>query len=257
MVELHHRVSGIDGPLVVLLHGMGATGEVWRPVVDELESRWRGRVLVPDLRGHGRSPRADSYDFADMAADVADLVTRFPPVEEFVVVGHSMGGVVALELASGRHGRLPRSVGAVGVKVTWTAAELERARELASRPPRLFTRREEAGAWFLRLTGLDGLVDPSGWPELVDSGVVEGEEGWRVAQDPRTLAVGAPAMADLVDGARCPVVLARGETDPMVSTEELSGFGPVHLFTGAGHNVMVESPVTFGRWLAGDLLSIG
>jgi pimeloyl-ACP methyl ester carboxylesterase len=47
--------------LLLLLHGLGASGEVWAGVRDLLDRRWPGRWVIPDLRGHGRSGHASPY----------------------------------------------------------------------------------------------------------------------------------------------------------------------------------------------------
>ncbi|XVV04593.1 alpha/beta fold hydrolase [Actinosynnema sp. CA-248983] len=123
-----HVERGGSGPLLVLLHGLGATGEVWRGVVD----RWPGAWLVPDLPGHGRSAPLERYSFGSFAAAVASVV----PAGPVAVLGHSLGGVVALTLASGWFGVDVSAVGGVGIKLRWTPGELERAAGLASRPRR-------------------------------------------------------------------------------------------------------------------------
>ena len=66
-----------------------------------------------------------------------------------------------------------------------------------------------------------------------------------MAQDPRTFGVGVPDMAGLLGEVRCPVVLARGEHDPMVSHDQLAALvaDPVSL-PGLGHNAHVEDPAT-------------
>ena len=94
---------------------------------------------------------------------------------------------------------------------------------------------------FLRVSGLAGLVRPD--DPVVDAGVVAEGSGWRLAQDTRTFGVGVPDMAGLLAAAGCPVVLARGEHDPMVSHDELAALvaDPVTL-PGLGHNAHVEDP---------------
>jgi len=97
------------------------------------------------------------------------------------------------------------------------------------------------GALCSWLAGLTQLVDPA--DPKTDAGVVETPEGWRVAQDPATFGVGVPDMAGLLERTACPVVLARGENDQMVSDADLRALvrGPVTL-EGLGHNAHVEDP---------------
>ncbi|WP_164545268.1 alpha/beta fold hydrolase [Antribacter gilvus] len=90
-----------DAPVLVLLHGMGAAsdGSSWRPVIPLLAADHR--LVVPDLRGHGASGRPGTYRLAEMADDVARLLDLLG-VGRAVVVGHSMGGIVAIVLAQAR-----------------------------------------------------------------------------------------------------------------------------------------------------------
>src|SRR6185437_903466 len=93
-LRVHHGGSG--EPLLVLLHGLGATGDVWdrwRPLLAE---RWPGRWLAPDLPGHGGSPPLARYTFDGFAAAVASVIGLNT---DTVVLGHSLGGVVGLALA--------------------------------------------------------------------------------------------------------------------------------------------------------------
>jgi pimeloyl-ACP methyl ester carboxylesterase len=230
--------GGSGEPALLLLHGLGATGEVWAGMLGLLAGRWSGRWVVPDLRGHGRSSHAAAYSFGQHAADLATL---FGPGERVVVVGHSMGGVVGLALASGWFGVPVAAVVGLGIKVSWTGAELARAAELASRPPRWFDGRDEAATRFLRVAGLDGLVPRDG--ELAASGLVSEGGRWRLAADPATMAVGAPDMAGLLAAARAPARLACGETDGLVTVEELRRHDPGAVeLAGLGHNAHVEDP---------------
>jgi pimeloyl-ACP methyl ester carboxylesterase len=232
-----HR-GGSGEPVLVLVHGLGATGDVWAGWWPLLAGRWPGGWIAPDLPGHGGSPPLASYTFDGLAAAVAGIV---PPGADAVVLGHSLGGVVGLALASGRFGVGVRAVIGLGIKVSWAGAELERARALADRPPTWFASRDEAAARYLRVSGLAGLL-PADDP-AVDAGL-HGQEGrWRLAMDPRAFAVGAPDMAGLLASSQAQVILARGERDPMNTDTQLARLGAATVtLPGLGHNAHVENP---------------
>ena len=231
MMDLRVRRGGSGAPAVLLLHGLGSTSDVWDGFAAALgQATW----VAPDLPGHGRSPALPAYSFAAVAEAVAYLVDP----SGTIVVGHSFGGVIGLHLAT-RPG--VRAVIGLGIKVAWSAEELARAAALASREPSTFGTREQAVARYVRVAGLDGLMDPA--DPAVDAGVAQVDGGWRPALDPRAFGVGDPRVADLLAAARVPVVLARGEHDAMVSNEQLAALvpDPVEL-AGLGHNAHVEDP---------------
>ena len=93
--------AGEGEPLLLLLHGLGATADVWAGWGPLLAARWPGRWVAPDLPGHGGSAPLARYSFGALAAAVADLAG---PAERTVVLGHSLGGVVGLALGSGWFG---------------------------------------------------------------------------------------------------------------------------------------------------------
>jgi pimeloyl-ACP methyl ester carboxylesterase len=237
-MRLHVRTGG-SGPDLLLLHGLGADADVWEPLLPHVQDRWRWTAV--DLPGHGGSDPLPRYSFGALAAAVAPAVDRDAPV---VVLGHSLGGVLALALASGWFGVTVTGAVALGSKVVWSEDELARARGLAERPAAAFATREEAVARALRVAGLTGLVQDT------ERLVVQDEDGWRLALDAAAFGVGEPHAAGLLAAARCPVVLARGETDPMVSREQLAALvpDPVDL-AGAGHNAHVEDPAAVAALL--------
>jgi pimeloyl-ACP methyl ester carboxylesterase len=236
--DLFFRRGGDGGPVLLLLHGLGATGAVWDGLTGLLPDAWPGSWIVPDLPGHGRSTPLLRYSFGGLASEVARLVEPGTP---FVAVGHSLGGVVALALGSGWFGVQPSGVVGLGIKVRWTDEELAKAAEMAARPPKMFPGREEAADRALRVAGLAGLVPADG--PLAGSAIVPSERGWRLALDPAAFAVGAPDMAGLLAAARVPVVLAAGEHDPMSPPEHLEALVPDPLvLKGLGHNAHVEDP---------------
>jgi len=235
---LRVREGGSGEPVLLLLHGLGATGDVWEGWRPLLAHRWPGRWLAPDLPGHGGSPPLPGYTFESLAAAVAGLVSASART---VVLGHSLGGVVGLALASGAFAVPVQAVIGLGIKVAWTQEELDRAQALARWPPAWFASRDEAAVRYLRISGLAGLLaatDPA-----VDSGLAEQHGRWRLAMDPGAFAVGAPDMPRLLAGSQAPVMLARGEHDAMSTDEQLARLGvPAVTLPGLGHNAHVESP---------------
>src|SRR5262245_30293299 len=148
---MHVEVGGDGAAVLVLLHGMGATGAVWRRAVDVLAGTWDGAIVVCDLPGHGESSPLPQYSYDAVAAAVAECV---PPAHRLVVAGHSFGGMIAVHLASGRHGVAPDAVVATGVKVRWTPDEIAGMAALAAKPARLFDTFEDAQDRYRKVSGL-------------------------------------------------------------------------------------------------------
>lgn len=234
---LRVRHGGAGEPVLLLVHGLGATGDVWSGLHEVLSARWPGRWVTPDLPGHGGSARLPRYSFGHLAAAVAAIV---PSARRTVVLGHSLGGVVALALASGWFGVRVSAVCGLGIKVAWTGEELARAQSLAARSNLVYATRGEAAERHLRLAGLTGLVAPDA---VGDAAVVHGDDGWTVAFDPAAFAIGAPDMAGLLAASRARVLLAAGENDPMCSADQLRSLVPEPvILPGLGHNAHVEAP---------------
>lgn len=96
-VVLYYEDEGSGDP-VLLIHGHTMDRRIWDPVIPALLSAGL-RVLRPDLRGHGRSTRPDfGYHVSHHAADMAAVLDR-AGVDSATVVGYSIGGGVALEMA--------------------------------------------------------------------------------------------------------------------------------------------------------------
>src|SRR5262249_11525728 len=90
-------VLGGRGPAVLLIHGIGDSSDTWEHVLPALAQNYT--VIAPDLLGHGRSdkPRAD-YSVAGYANAMRDLLTVIG-IERATVIGHSLGGGVAMQFA--------------------------------------------------------------------------------------------------------------------------------------------------------------
>ena len=94
--SLHVRCFG-SGPPLLLIHGLGSSGDDWAFQIGPLAQRFR--VIVPDLRGCGRSPvGSGSVSIAGFAAELWQLLDSIG-VRQTRIAGFSMGGAVALEMA--------------------------------------------------------------------------------------------------------------------------------------------------------------
>jgi len=103
--------SGTQGPTLIFLHFWGGSSRTFSPTVANLSDRFR--TITIDFRGWGNSTgpqTADAYSIEDLATDIETLVPKLD-VDDFVLVGHSMGGKVA-QLIAGR-GAAPNIKGLV------------------------------------------------------------------------------------------------------------------------------------------------
>src|SRR3954449_3504101 len=91
---LHTTSLGERGPLVAFCHGLFGQGKNWTTVAKAVAEDHR--VLLIDMPHHGRSPWSDTFDYLDVADQVAEL---FSPEDPVALVGHSMGGKAAMVLA--------------------------------------------------------------------------------------------------------------------------------------------------------------
>lgn len=113
MTSLFATQRGQGTPRVVFLHGLFGQGKNWATIADGIAEY--GPSLLMDLPNHGRSPWTDDLGYATMADQVADdLHERLGPGASIAVVGHSMGGKVAMALAL-RHPALVRGLVVVDI----------------------------------------------------------------------------------------------------------------------------------------------
>lgn len=94
-MRLHYKTQG-QGPPLVILHGLFGTLDNWQT----LAKMWSAdrSIISADLRNHGRSPHADEMNYPLMAEDVAELLESLD-IHDCALLGHSMGGKVAMQVA--------------------------------------------------------------------------------------------------------------------------------------------------------------
>jgi 3-oxoadipate enol-lactonase len=177
-VRLAARVvadAGAGAPALLLHHGLASSQRIWDLMLPRLARRFR--VVTYDARGHGRSAKPSSgYGFDRVVADAA-AVSRAARLDRPVVVGHSWGAMVALELAV----RRPRSVGAVvlvdgGVAPLAASLTWPEARERLA-PPRLAGMRVEEFRGMIRTLFADAVDVTPDVESIVLSVVRVGTDG--------------------------------------------------------------------------------
>jgi pimeloyl-ACP methyl ester carboxylesterase len=104
----HYRETGAeDAPPLVLLHAMGEQASDWDDFAAAVADRYR--VLALTQRGHGRSPYSGGYSYARMRDDLLLFVDALG-LATFTLIGHSLGGAVAIRFAQAHPDRLTRLV---------------------------------------------------------------------------------------------------------------------------------------------------
>ncbi|WP_285557663.1 alpha/beta fold hydrolase [Actinoplanes regularis] len=207
-VSLGYRVAGDPaGPPMVLLHGLGDDERDWHTVLPALADRHR--VYALDLRGHGRSSHPGRYSFELMRDDVLGFLDAVE-VERGVLVGHSMGGTVAILLAEAAPHRLTHLI------LEDTAAPRPGALQ---RPP----------------------LDPPDTPTPFDFAVVNAIRAQLTDPDPtwweRTAAVDVPTLVIAGAESHIPRQLLAEMVDRMPDATMVT--------IPAGHNVHRDQPAEF------------
>lgn len=97
MLLAHELMGHTDDPALILIHGITDDRHMWHPLLPDLEAHHL--LLAIDLRGHGQSDTDDGYDPVSYASDVVETATALG-ITDAIVIGHSLGGVVASAFAA-------------------------------------------------------------------------------------------------------------------------------------------------------------
>jgi pimeloyl-ACP methyl ester carboxylesterase len=263
IVHGHKRafIQAGDGQPVLLLHGIGNNCRTWANVIDRLAES--NTVIAPDLLGHGDSdkPRGD-YSIAAYANGMRDLLTVLD-IERATVVGHSLGGGIALQFAYQFPERCQRLVlvGSGGL-----GPELSAGLRAATLPGAEVVLTALAGVSGPLRTGLravDRLGNLAGWRrvrDLAEAGDallalkdIEARRAFlrtlRGVVDARGQAVTALDRLYLADA--IPMLVIWGDRDPIVpsvhadTVRALVPSARVEMFAGAGHWPHLDQPDRF------------
>ncbi len=259
---------GSGEPELVLLHGGAQNAHTWDTVALAL-----GRpLLAVDLPGHGHSEwRQDgAYSPMNLADDVAVVVAAHAPRAD-VVVGMSLGGLTAMELAV-RHPALVRSLVMVDITPGVNAAKTKAITDFVDGPQDfasfddLLTRTKEYNPTRSESSLRRGILhnaqqQPDGsWQWRYDRGShARARESAPAASEPTEIDETASALSPLwgdFGSISCPVTLVRGSLSPVVDDDDVAearrrqpGLA-VHVVDGAGHSVQGDHPIELAAIVA-------
>jgi len=266
-VVLHgHDLSYVDngsGPVVLFIHGILGSQRQWANLIDKLDDDHR--LIVPDLFGHGESAKPlGDYSLSAHAATMRDLLDRLE-IERVTLVGHSLGGGIAMQFFYLFPERVDRLVlissGGLGREVNWIlrSATLPGAEQVLSviASPAVLSRVESLGRGASKV----------GWRSRADMGEI-----WRgfstlgdresrrafLATTRAVIDIGGQSISahdHLQDMLPIPTLIVWGSKDRMIPAQHALNAQRtipdcrVELFEGAGHFAHLDDPDRFARVL--------
>ncbi len=248
-VRMRYFVGGA-GPPLVLVHGWTGAAANWIELAPRLAARHR--VLVPDLPGHGGSAPLPAAPNLDAYADRVRLVVEREEMLPAPLVGHSLGGVVALRLALRHPGDVTAVVlaGAAGISTSTRRAEFWISFLGLTRPGKLLARARGpiARHGLLRRLAFNPftVADPVALsPDAVHGLLGETRMHADVRSAGRAL-IRADPREDL-DGVRCPCLVLWGASDLQVPIDDAFEYArrlraPLRTIADCGHLLIVERP---------------
>ncbi|WP_110665373.1 alpha/beta fold hydrolase [Salinicola halophilus] len=236
----------VDGTPLVILHGLFGSADNWRSHVKQWQAT--RRVIAVDLRNHGRSPHGDGMSYEAMADDVLELLESLN-LERVDLLGHSMGGKVAMTLARLQPARVAHLIVADIAPVAYEHGHDEifaAMRHVEAQTP---SSRGEAN------TLMAEMIDSTPTRQFLATNLVRDDDGvmrWRVGLDEIEQGydeIIAPPGGDTAYPG--PSLLIRGGDSPYVQTvhrEAIEAVLPgvtLETLNGAGHWLHAEQPEAF------------
>ncbi|GGF95709.1 alpha/beta fold hydrolase [Paenibacillus abyssi] len=242
--ELAFYDSGVKentGGTVILLHGYCGSSAYWEKVLPYLQAA--GRIIALDMRGHGASfaPEDEIYAIEDFADDVKLLMDHLK-IERACIIGHSLGGYVALAAAE----RFPQRLNGFALVHSTAHSDSEAAKE--NRDKAAQTIRGEGIRVFV-----DGLVPKLFAPDHVEKMALEVARIKEIGYATSVHAAAATALGmkerqdrnAVLRETELPVLLLAGEEDKVIPPERTFSATEEHISTvvleHAGHMGMVEA----------------
>ena len=235
---------------IVLVHGGAAHSRWWDHIAPLLARGWR--VVAMDLSGHGDSGRRERYSLDVWAREVLAVVTGAGTAASTVVIGHSMGGLVTLRLATLAGSQIAGAV-AIDSPIRDMAPEDRAARQhRAFGPLRVYPTREAAIARFRPIP--DQPVLPWVAGHVAATSIRPAEGGWTWKFDPQVFARDT-LTPELLTRLDCRVALFRAEHGLVTPQQgeaiydRLGRIAPLIEIPVAGHHIMLDEPVALAAAL--------
>jgi len=259
--DVGYRMAG-EGPVIMLIHGMAGSSRTWREVMPLLARDFT--VLAPDLLGHGESakPMGD-YSLGAYASGLRDVLGVLG-IDRVTVVGQSLGGGVAMQLAY-QHPELAERLvlvgsGGLGREVSWILRLLTLPGAEYVMPvlfPSFLRDRGNDVSRFLHDRGIRAPHVAEMWRAYASLAQAENRHAFvrtlRAVIDPGGQTVSAADRLYLAAG--LPTLIIWGDQDPVIPVDharrahELIPGSRLEIFEGCGHFPHVEAPQRFAEVL--------
>ena len=241
--KLNYRVKG-QGPLVVLLHGFGEDGSVWKHQFNLFPYH---QLLIPDLPGSGESGMIDDMSMEGLAEAVKALIDEFSASEaaskHVVLIGHSMGGYIALAFAE----KYPEVLKAFGLFHSTAFADSEEKKEVRQKGIAFI---EQHGSYEFLKTTTPNMFAPVTKAEkghLIDQQIesVRNADGAALVNYYRSM-MQRPDRTAVLQNSKVPVLFVLGRYDNAVPLEDglkqchLPQLSYIELLESSGHMGMME-----------------
>jgi len=243
--RVNFRTWGEPGPGIVLVHGGAAHARWWDHIAPMLAADHR--VVALDLTGHGDSDRRSQYSLSVWAQEAIEAASAGQIVGPPVVIGHSMGGWVALTAGAERADDVAGVVAIDSALRSRTPEDAAASRRQAFGPLRHYASADEARGRF-RVVPDDPWVKPYLSEYISALSIVKRPQGWTWKYDPKIF--DRPrASPELLSAIQCRVAVFRAEhglvtKDIGAQMYELLGrVAPVITLAQAGHHAMLDEPI--------------
>jgi pimeloyl-ACP methyl ester carboxylesterase len=252
--KIFYRSTGTGQP-VMLVHGFGEDGDVWKNQTDHLKDKFH--LIIPDLPGTGRSEMINDMSMEGMA-EVLHSIIHEENIEKCSVIGHSMGGYITLALA----GHYWNHVSAFGLFHSSAFADTEEKKETRKKGIEFI---KQHGAFEFLKTSTPNLFSPHSKQQMPDSitdfiSTLANFSGDALVSYYNAM-MARPDRTAVLKNTENPVLFIAGEHDNAVPLNDvlkqchLPEKSYFHVLRKSGHMGMIEEPEKANRILGEFLLN--